>query len=152
MKHAEILVPPPGIQGLPGSSVIKNLPVVQEMQETGSVPGSGRSPGEGNGNPLQYTCLGNPMDREAWWAAVHGVTRVRHDLVTKPPLPPEIESAPPALEGKVLTMDHQGSSLFFKVNLVPRSVNNTYLSFVVFFIAWLLAVNPVTDQLKIHHS
>ena len=81
MKHAEILVPPPGIQGLPGSSVIKNLPVVQEMQETGSVPGSGRSPGEGNGNPLQYTCLGNPMDREAWWAAVHGVTNER--LTTK---------------------------------------------------------------------
>ena len=39
-----------------------------------SVPGSGRSPGEGNGNPLQYCCLENPMDGGAWWAAVHGVT------------------------------------------------------------------------------
>ena len=39
-----------------------------------SIPESGRSPGEGNGNPLQYSCLENPMDREAWWATVHTVT------------------------------------------------------------------------------
>ena len=51
----------------------------------GLIPGSGRSPGEGNGNPLQYSCLENPMDRGAWQATVHGVTRVGHDLVTKPP-------------------------------------------------------------------
>ena len=44
-----------------------------------SIPGSGRSPGEGNGDPLQYSCLENPMDRGAWWATVHGVARVRHD-------------------------------------------------------------------------
>ena len=53
--------------------------------DLGSIPGSGRSPGEGNGNPLQYSCLENPMDRGAWWATVHGVTRVGHDLATKPP-------------------------------------------------------------------
>ena len=53
--------------------------------DLGSIPGSGRSPGEENGNPLQYSCLGHPMDRGAWQATVHGVTRVRHDLVTKPP-------------------------------------------------------------------
>ena len=41
----------------------------------GSIPGSGRSPGEGNGHPLQYACLGNPMDRGAWWAIVHGVAK-----------------------------------------------------------------------------
>ena len=41
--------------------------------DLGSIPGSGRSPGEGNGNPLQYSCLENPMDRGAWWATVHGV-------------------------------------------------------------------------------
>ena len=41
--------------------------------DSGSIPGSVRSPGGGNGNPLQYSCLGNPMDRGAWWAAVHGV-------------------------------------------------------------------------------
>jgi len=45
----------------------------------------GRSPVEGNGNPLQYSCLGNPMDRGAWWAAVDGIARVECDLVTKPP-------------------------------------------------------------------
>ena len=42
--------------------------------EVGLIPGLGRSTGEGNSNPLQYSCLGNPMDREAWWATVHGVT------------------------------------------------------------------------------
>ena len=40
------------------------------------IPGSGRSPGEGNGNPLQYSCLENPMDGGAWWATVHGVTKI----------------------------------------------------------------------------
>ena len=49
------------------------------------IPGSGRSPGEGNDNPLQYSCLENSMDRGACQATVHGVTRVGHDLVTKPP-------------------------------------------------------------------
>ena len=51
--------------------------------ELRSFPGLGRSPGEVNGNPLQYSCLKNPMDREAWWAAVHGVARVRHNRATK---------------------------------------------------------------------
>ena len=55
--------------------------------DSGSIPGLGRSPREGNGSPLQYSCLENPMDREAWQATVHGVTRVRHDLATKPPPP-----------------------------------------------------------------
>ena len=43
--------------------------------DLGSIPGLGRSPGEGNGNPLQYSCLENPMDRGAWWATVHGVAK-----------------------------------------------------------------------------
>ena len=43
--------------------------------DLGSIPGLGRSPGKGNGNPLQYSGLGNPMDRGAWWAIVHGVTK-----------------------------------------------------------------------------
>ena len=58
--------------------------------DRGSIPGSGRSPGEGNGNPLQYSCLENPMDRGAWQAIVHGVVRVKHDLATKPPPPPQL--------------------------------------------------------------
>ena len=53
--------------------------------DLGLIPGSGRSPGEGNGNPLQYACLENPMDRGVWQATVHGVTRVGHDLATNPP-------------------------------------------------------------------
>ena len=48
--------------------------------DLGSIPGLGRFPGEGNGNPLQYSCLENPMDRGAWQATVHGVRRVRHNL------------------------------------------------------------------------
>ena len=48
---------------------VKNLPAMQ----TGSIPRLGRSPGEGNGNPLQYSCLENPMDKEAWQATVHGI-------------------------------------------------------------------------------
>ena len=54
-------------------------------EDTGSIPGSGRSPGDGNGSPLQYSYLENPMDRGALQTIVHGVTRVGHDLATKPP-------------------------------------------------------------------
>ena len=69
--------------GIPSGSLVKSL--LANAADTGSIPGSERSPGEGNGNPLQYSCLKNSMDREAWWATVHRVTRVRHDLATKPP-------------------------------------------------------------------
>ena len=62
--------------GFPGSSVVKNPPA--NSGDAGSIPGSGRCPGEGNGNPLQYSCLGNPMDRGVWQATVHTVTKVRH--------------------------------------------------------------------------
>ena len=53
--------------------VVKNPPAAQEMWRPGSIPGLGRSPGEGNVNALQYSCLGNPMDRGAWWTVVPGV-------------------------------------------------------------------------------
>ena len=52
----------------------------QFSRDMGSIPGLGRSPGEGNGNPLQYYCLENPMDRGAWWAIVHGVTKIQTPL------------------------------------------------------------------------
>ena len=52
-------------------------------ESVGSIPGLGTSPGERNGNPLQYSCLGNPMDKEAWRATVPEVIRVRHDLATE---------------------------------------------------------------------
>ena len=73
-------------QGFPNSSVGKESAC--NAGDLGSSPGLGRSPGEGNGNPLQYSCLENPMGRGAWQATVHGATRVEHDWVTKlPPLP-----------------------------------------------------------------
>ena len=59
----------------PGGSVVKNL--LTNAESAGSVPESGRSPGERNGKLLQYSCLGNPMDRGDWWATVHGVARSR---------------------------------------------------------------------------
>ena len=56
--------------------LVKNLPVnAGDIRDTGLLPGLGRSPGEGNGNPLQYSCLEESMDRGAWWATVHGVTK-----------------------------------------------------------------------------
>ena len=60
-------------QGFPDGSVVKNPPA--NAGDAGSIPGSGRFPGEGKGNPLQYACLGNPMDRGAWQATVHGVSK-----------------------------------------------------------------------------
>ena len=62
--------------GLPGGSDGKELAC--NMREPGSIPGSERSSGEGNGNPLQYSCLENPMDKGSWWVTVPGVT-VRHN-------------------------------------------------------------------------
>ena len=60
--------------------MVKNLPVhVGDAGDVGSIPVSGRFPGELIGNPLQYSCLENPMEREAWQATVHGLERVRHD-------------------------------------------------------------------------
>ena len=62
----------------PGGSVVKNLPT--NAGDVGLIPGLGRSPGEGNGNPLQYSCLGNTMDRGAWRAAVHGTSESQTQL------------------------------------------------------------------------
>ena len=59
--------------GFPGGSEVKAS--ASNAGDLGSIPGLGRSPGEGNGNPLQYSCLGNPMDGEAWKATVHGVAK-----------------------------------------------------------------------------
>ena len=62
--------------GFPGDSVVKNSPAgAGDARDNGSTLGSGRSPGGRNGNPRQYSCLGNSTDRGAWWATVHGVTK-----------------------------------------------------------------------------
>ena len=63
---------------------VKNPPA--KAGYAGLIPGSGRSPGGGNGNPLQHSCLENPMDRGAWWATVHGVTQSRTQLSDHVPL------------------------------------------------------------------
>ena len=59
--------------GFPGDSVVKNPPA--NAGDSVLIPGLEKSPGEGNGNPLQYFCLGNPTDRGAWWAAVLGIAK-----------------------------------------------------------------------------
>ena len=64
--------------GFPGNSIVKNLPV--SGGDTGSIPRSGRFPGEGNGNTLQYSCLENSMDRGAWWATVDGAAKSQTQL------------------------------------------------------------------------
>ena len=65
------------IRGFPGGTVVKNLPAnVGDARDMGLISGSGKSLGEGNGNPLQYSCLENPTDREAWWVTVHGAAEL----------------------------------------------------------------------------
>ena len=67
--------------GFPAGALVKNPPA--NAGNIGLIPGSERVPGGGNGNPLQYSCLENPMDRGVWRAPVHGGHRVGHDWVTK---------------------------------------------------------------------
>ena len=71
--HLAYLTSVQSASDFPGGSEVKVS--AWNAGDQGSIPGSGRSPGEGNGNPLQYSCLENPMERGAWWAAVHGVTK-----------------------------------------------------------------------------
>ena len=66
--------------GFPGGSVVNNLPAsAGDAGDMGLIPGLERSPGEKHGNPLQYSCLENPVDRRAWRATVHRVTKIRHE-------------------------------------------------------------------------
>ena len=68
--------PPNEASSFPDGAVVKNPPTnTWERGEVGLIPGSGRSPGGGHGNPLSYSCLGNPMDRGPWWAIVHGAAK-----------------------------------------------------------------------------
>ena len=69
---------------------VKNLCLLQEIAysaDLGLIPGSGTSSGDGNGNPLQYSCLGNPVDRGTWQTIVHQFARFGHDLATTQPPP-----------------------------------------------------------------
>ena len=71
-----------------------------------SIPGSGRSPGEENGNPVHYSGLGNATDREAWWTTVHGVVRVGHDLVTKTPNHSRSRSLRPGIDPMLMNIQN----------------------------------------------
>ena len=76
------------VGGFQGDTVAKNMPIsVGDARDTGAIPELGTSPGVGCGNPLQYSCLEDSMDRGAWQATVHGVSRVGPDLSTKPSQP-----------------------------------------------------------------
>ena len=66
------------VMGILGGSVVRNPPA--NAEDAGSIPGLGRSPGKGNANPIQYSCLGNPVEKGAWWATVHGVTKSQSRL------------------------------------------------------------------------
>ena len=72
--------------GFPGGAVVKNIYIyispanAGDIRDMDSIPGSGRSSGVGNGNPLQYSCLGNPMERGAWQATVHGIAKSQTQL------------------------------------------------------------------------
>ena len=87
MKYNPLILLLSGVQthshsyrGFPDSAVIKNPPAnAEDTRDAGSVPGFGRSTGEGNGNPLQYSHLENSMDRRVWLVTVHGSHRVGHD-------------------------------------------------------------------------
>ena len=75
------LVPLPEKQGFPVALVVKNpLASVGDIRDTGSIPGWGRSPGRGHDNPLQYSCLRNPIDKGAWQATVHRVSKSQTQL------------------------------------------------------------------------
>ena len=76
LSHVQLCEPLDCSLGSPGGASGKNLPAsAGDAGEASSIPGSGRSLGEGNDNSLQYSCLENPMDREAWWATVPGIAK-----------------------------------------------------------------------------
>ena len=129
--------PPISLTFLVAQSV-KNPPAVQETScnagDPSLIPESERSPGEGNGSQLQYSYLGNPMDRGAWWATVHGVSRVRHNLVTKPP-----------------TLDFISTTLPLTINPNNFSSISRHLTSLAHFYPWLWQLLPVSPG-DLRHS
>ena len=97
----------------PGGSVDKESAC--NARDPGSITGLGRSSEEGNGYPLQYSCLENSTGREAWWATVHGVTRARHNLATKPSMQKSSQITDRFKKFKSLSMECRGHGI-----LVPE--------------------------------
>ena len=121
------------IWSFPGGSVIKNQPA--NANNAGLIPGLGRSPGGGNGNPLQYSCLGNLTDRGAWWATVHEVSK-ESDMTQQLQCcrPPPFSRPPPAPSFPVIIFlnDHLTStiSIMFYLNGSCQTGPNWFFSFV----------------------
>ena len=78
IQHPFMIKPLQKVKGFPGGACGKDPHPANagDIRDVGSIPGLGRSPEEGNGNPLQYSCLENPMDRGAWWATIHRVRKI----------------------------------------------------------------------------
>ena len=106
--------------------VVKNPSAsVGDIRDTGLIPGWGRSPGGGHGNPLQYSCLENPMDRGAWWATIHEVAKSQTQLSTHtPPVSTPRAKGAPACESGHLPAAHWGLSPWIRLFTHPRSQLN----------------------------
>ena len=131
LKYVNLLKPKTSQVAL----VVKNTPAsAGDARDIGSIPGWGRSPGEGNGNPLQYSCLENPMDRGAWWATVRGVAESDtkklmhlefHKSWATSPLPPRVSSLSSWVLAKQKLMfdtDRIHSYVTENVCLIPSSL------------------------------
>ena len=118
-------------ESLPGSAVVKNLPA--DAGDVGSIPGSGRSPGEGTGNPLQYSCLENTIDREAWWAMVYGIAKSQTGLSTQH----KTKKNSPCLDLTLalLFCYHLNHQLYYLTSLIHFSP--TDYGFLIFWLFWL---------------
>ena len=109
-------------KGFPSSSVGKECACNAGVPSL--IPGLEGSPGEGNSNPLQYSCLRNPMDRGAWQATVHGVTTIGHNLVTKQPPPP-------------LACENDNTTKKQRLFKKKKSTSNIYLNCLIGFLQGL---------------
>ena len=127
-----------GKYGFPGGSVVKNLPA--NAREAGSVLGSGRSPGEGDGKPLQYSCLGNPMVRRTWQAIVRGVTKSQTRLSDWIPTQPHIFNWCSFKNvSKHLWINRYKLKLMI---LAPNHVSSLHMEWMGYFREWHL-IHPV---------
>ena len=133
--------------GFPHSSVGKESAC--NAGDLGSIPGLGRSPGEGNGNLLQYSCLENPMGRGAWWATVHGVPRVRHDLANRPP-PHELIKATVVSGSEILGIPHMAFRHTLNYNKSRQQPCNTSFAWEQFFLhsKMYLTSHPFSRELN----
>ena len=120
--------------------LVKNLPAnTGGIRDAVSISGSGRSPGEGNGNPLQYSCLENPMDRGAWWATVHGVAKSQTQ-------PKRLSTHPARTQGSNLVLPHCTQTLY-PLSHQGRPIHGYYRKYIFWteknsWILWPLFYHP----------